>query len=202
METLRTFVAVELDGALRSAHARAQEPLRNSRAAHVVRWVPPASIHLTLKFLGDVPASRVAQIDRALESCCAPFHAFPISLTGLGCFPNARRPRVIWIGVGGDLAALKNLQHSLEQELVHLGFGAEKRGFTPHLTLGRFRDGVRPHQRQQIVDLIEKVQASSSVSMTVHEVSLIRSDLRPTGAVYSRLSAAQLGTAQRDRVRK
>jgi 2'-5' RNA ligase len=197
MKKLRTFVAIDLEPQLRTALADAQADLRKNQAARLVRWVRPASIHLTLKFLGDVPATQVTAISKALENGCATFLPFDICLSGLGCFPNPRRPRVIWVGVGGDVVSLKDLQRSLDSELGHLGFRAEKRGFIPHLTLGRFRDRALPHERQDIIERMRHIQVSPFASMTVTELSLIRSDLRPSGAVYSRLSSAQLGAAVR-----
>lgn len=193
MEQIRTFVAIELDDALQAALRQAQKQLKRSRVAHIGRWVSPDSIHLTLKFLGNVPVNRVDELRQAIHLACESFAPFHISLTSLRCFPNARRLRVIWVGVGGDLETLMRLQRSVESELNRIGFKPEKRGFTPHLTLARIRNRARRHEREEMGELISTEQVDATASMTVREVSLIRSDLKPSGAVYTRLAAIPLG---------
>lgn len=192
MEQIRTFVAIELDRAIQAALGQIQSPLKNSKAGHIARWVSPYSIHLTLKFLGNVPVNRVEGISQAISRACEGFAPFPIFLTGMGCFPHERRPRVIWVGIGGELETLERLQNSVDTALNRLGFRPEKRGFTPHLTLARIRDRARPHERQELIKLLPTVEVPSSASMMVREVYFIRSDLRPTGAVYTHLSAVEL----------
>jgi 2'-5' RNA ligase len=192
MKQIRTFVAIELDEALKAALRRVQKEFKSSSVAHIGRWISPDSIHLTLKFLGNVPVNQVEQIGQAISRACKSFVPFTISLAGLGCFPNPRRLRVIWVGVGGDLETLLQLQRSVESELNRLGFEPEKRGFTPHLTLARIRDRARRHEREEMGELISVAQIDAAVSMTVREVGLIRSDLRPSGAVYTRLAAISL----------
>lgn len=195
MEEIRAFVAVELDGAFQIALRQIQAPLKNSRVSHIARWVSPSSIHLTLKFLGNVSVNRVDVIRQAVVQGCEGFSPFTVSLAGLGCFPNARRPRVIWVGIGGDVETLTELQRSVDSKLERLGFKPEKRGFTPHLTLARIRDRARPHERVELAGLVSDAQAVPTVSMVVQEVCFIRSDLRPTGAVYTRLATVPLVTA-------
>jgi 2'-5' RNA ligase len=192
MEQIRSFVAIELDRAIQAALRQIQSPLKGSRTGHIARWVSPTSIHLTLKFLGNVPVSRVEEISQAVHRGCEGFAPFSIFLTSLGCFPHERRPRVIWVGIGGEVGTLQRLQNSVDTALNRLGFRPEKRGFTPHLTLGRIRDRARPHKRQELVKLLPTVEVSSSAAMMVQAVHFIRSDLRPTGAVYTHLSAVAL----------
>jgi len=192
MEQIRTFVAIELDKALKTALRRIQASLKNSQASDIARWVSPDSVHLTLKFLGNVPVTRVEEIGQAVHQACQPYAPFQICLTDLGCFPHARRPRVIWVGIGGQVETLVRLQRSVDSELNRIGFKPEKRGFTPHLTLARIRDRARPHERQELARLVAVAQVDTTASMTVREVSLIRSDLRPSGAVYTCLAAALL----------
>lgn len=193
MEQIRTFVAIELDDALKAALRQAQKQLERSRVAHIGRWVSPDSIHLTLKFLGNVPVNRVDELRQAIHRACESFAPFHISLTSLRCFPNVRRLRVIWVGVGGDLETLMRLQRLVESELNRIGFKPERRGFTPHLTLARIRNRARRHEREEMGKLISTEQVDATASMTVREVSLIRSDLKPSGAVYTRLAAISLG---------
>ena len=161
--------------------------------SHTARWVSAQSIHLTLEFLGDVSAGRIEEVERAIRRACVSVEAFSISLTSTGCFPNLRRPRVAWMGVGGDAEALIRLQGSVESELGHIGFPAERRRFHPHLTLARMRRNARAQECAEFGEFISTARVDESVSMVVREVSLMRSDLRPSGAVYTCLGAIPLG---------
>jgi 2'-5' RNA ligase len=193
MEMIRTFVAIELDSALQTALHQVQDKFKRSPLSRIGRWVSPDGIHLTLKFLGDVPSDRVEDIRQAIERGCHSFAPFSISLTNPGFFPNARKLRVVWVGVDGDVEQLSALQASIESELKQIGFPAEKRGFQPHLTLARIRDQATTYEREEMAKLISTVKVDASVSMSVQKVSLMRSDLKPTGAVYTRLAAIALG---------
>ncbi|MGC8787272.1 MAG: RNA 2',3'-cyclic phosphodiesterase [Anaerolineae bacterium] len=192
MEQIRTFVAIELDEHLKDALRQVQEELKRAPISHIARWVAPDGIHLTLKFLGNVSSERVPEITQAIERGCQSFSPFTISLSQPGFFPNARRLRVIWVGVDGDVDTLSQLQRAVESELNAIGFPPEKRGFQPHLTLARIRDYARPNEREEMAKHIAAVQIDRNASMLVHEVHLIRSDLRPTGAVYTRLATVPL----------
>jgi len=193
MEQIRTFVAIELDDALKAGLRQVQEQLKSANVSRIGRWVSPDSVHLTFKFLGNVPVGRVEEIAQAIKRACASFAPFSISLAAAGCFPNARRPRVIWVGIGGDVEPLKRLQRSVDSELSNIGFAVEKRRFHPHLTLARIRDRARPREREAMGELISTAKLDASVSMTVREISLMRSDLQPSGAVYTCLAAIALG---------
>jgi len=193
MTSIRAFVAIELDDAITAALRTAQNELKRSTVSHIGKWVTPQSIHLTLKFLGDIAESQVRPIGQALQRACAGTPPFAISLTEMGCFPNLQRPRVIWVGVGGDLEALTQLQRAVESEINPLGFEPERRGFTPHLTLARIRDKAHSSERQKLGQLLTKVRVDTSVGQTVEQLSLMRSELRPSGAVYTCLVAVPLG---------
>jgi 2'-5' RNA ligase len=193
MEQIRTFVAIELDDTLKDVLRQVQEELKRAPIARIGRWVAPDGIHLTLKFLGNISPERVPEITQAIERGCHSFAPFTISLSQPGFFPNARRLRVVWVGVDGEVETLLQLQRSVESALNAIGFPPEKRGFQPHLTLARIRDYARPNEREEMAKRIAAVQVDTSASMLVREVHLIRSDLRPTGAVYTRLSTVPLG---------
>ncbi len=192
MEPIRTFVAIELDERLKDVLRQVQEELKRAPISRIGRWVAPEGIHLTLKFLGNVSPQRVPEITQAIERGCRSFAPFSLSLSKPGFFPNARRLRVIWVGVEGDVDTLSQLQRAVESELNAIGFPPEKRGFQPHLTLARIRDYARPNEREEMAKCIGTIQVDSSVSMLVREVHLIRSDLCPTGAVYTRLATVSL----------
>ena len=195
MERLRAFVAVDLPPAVRGAVEGVIGELR-SRANDGVRWVRPEGVHLTLKFLGDIDEDSVPQVSGALDRRAASAVPFDLFLEGVGAFPNARRPRVIWIGLDGGLEPLLALQQAIEQELEGLGFARERRPFNPHLTLGRIRDGISAPQRGRLSEALAEVRVQPGVELPVREVSLMRSDLRPSGAVYTRLHAAELGSGR------
>lgn len=193
MEMIRTFVAIELDPAILKVLCQVQDTLKRAPVARVARWVSPAGIHLTLKFLGDVSSDRVPEITQAIERGCRPFAPFRISPSAAGFFPNPHRLRVVWVGVDGEVETLLRLQRAVESELNAQGFPPEGRGFQPHLTLARVRDYARPAEREELAKRIGAVQVDTHSEMQVREVHLICSQLRPTGAVYTSLAAVPLG---------
>jgi 2'-5' RNA ligase len=193
MEMIRTFVAIELDEALLKVLHQVQGELKRAPVARQARWVSPAGIHLTLKFLGDISSDRIPEITQAIERGCRSSAPFRISLSTAGFFPNAHRLRVVWVGVDGDVQMLLQLQRAVESELNALGFAPEGRGFQPHLTLARMRDYAHPAEREEMAKRINTVHVDTHMEMQVREVHLIRSELRPTGAVYTSLAAVPLG---------
>ena len=199
---LRLFVALDLPAGAKATLAATVGQLQSVIPAGV-RWVNPAGIHLTLKFLGDTEAELVLPLLAALRKAAAAGEQmpFPLHLDGLGVFPNYREPRVIYAGVGGDLDSLAQAQRQVEQAIVRLGFPQEKRPFRPHLTLGRVRDGAAPAARRQIGDTIARQAAALSpeYAWMAGEICLIRSNFTPSGAVYTTLGRAALGAAERER---
>jgi 2'-5' RNA ligase len=192
MKQVRTFIAIELDETIKAALADLQGQLKAKVPQDTVRWVKPEGIHLTLKFLGNVPASRIEEIKQALTQACAGFPAFSFSVRGLGCFPRPRRPRVIWVGVQEETGTLKRLQKAIEDEMEKLGFAPEGREFHAHLTLGRTQRRAGSGDVRRLGQLVEEMDVSELGRMKAGGVSLMRSDLRPTGAVYTQLAAVEL----------
>jgi len=193
MNTLRTFIAVELDDELLGNLARVQDRLRGQVAPRSVRWVRAEGVHLTLKFLGDTLPDQVEEVKLALARAASEVTPFSFTVGGVGCFPNSHRPRVLWIGLHEPTGALARLRDAVESHVAPLGFPTENRPFHPHLTLGR----VQRHASNSEVREVGAVVASSAVGtideMQVTRVSYIKSDLRPSGAVYTTLHEAQLG---------
>ena len=191
--TVRVFVALDLP-------APAKETLRATIGALEpelgpgVRWVDPAGIHLTLKFLGNIDAGAVADLLRAMESAAGEFErpSFKLNLAELGVFPNPREPRVLWAGVAGDLAALERLQELVDEAISDLGFARERRPFRPHLTIGRVRDQVLTEERRKIGQVIQRTTLTSTDSWEVYEIHLIRSTLTPRGAIYDSIGMSSL----------
>jgi len=192
MQQIRTFIAIELDEAMREALAAVQDELQAAAPPRSVRWVRPEGIHLTLKFLGDTPVARLEEIKQALAAAAAEVAPFSFTVEGLGCFPNPRRPRVIWVGVKEPTGTLAALWRAVEAHVAPLGWPTEKRGFQPHLTLGRVQRRVTSADRRALGELVEKSDVGQLGSITVRAVSFIRSELKPTGAVYTRLAEAEL----------
>ena len=192
MEQIRTFVAIELDDDLKKGLTETQDLLKGRGIADLVRWVKPGGIHLTLKFLGNVPADTINEIVVAISQGSRGVRPFALSFGGLGCFPSPSRPNVIWIGVDGDTETLTRLQGSIENRLSVLGYPPEKRKYTPHLTLGRVARHVETGERRQLGRLIEKRSIDLLGEMTVLKVSLMKSELSPAGAKYTRLAAIDL----------
>ena len=188
---LRLFVACELPAEMKAALLALQEALRRQGAPRV-RWVWPDGIHLTLKFLGSVPAQRVTAICAALAPTVEGIRPLELSLGSLGTFGGRRGARVVWVGVNGDVDRVAELQRRVEASLARLGFPTEERAFSPHLTLARVPDHVGSAERERLWDLTKALAAPEAAPVTIREVSLMRSILGPSGAVYERLAAFPL----------
>ncbi len=193
---MRSFVAIELPEPLKAAAARLQEQLRASGSdlRQTVKWVGPDGQHLTMKFLGEIGEDRVPAVVEVLRGVAADTPPLALEVQGLGGFPSLRAPRVVWIGVSGpdrSMASLRRLHALLEGALEGIGFSRESRPFAPHLTLGRTRPGGHPALGPDVMGL-GGGHAVAIGGFEARELLLIKSDLRPTGAVYTRLSAVPL----------
>jgi 2'-5' RNA ligase len=193
MATVRTFIAIELDEELRANLRDLQDRLRGQLAPRSVRWVRPQGIHLTLKFLGDTPVSRLDDIKAALAQAATEVGPFTFTVGGLGCFPHTRRPRVVWVGLQEPTGALVRLRDAVEAQVALLGFPTEKRPFSPHLTLGRVQRRASKSEVHEIGEVVAASMIGTVDEMDVTVVCYIKSDLRPSGAVYTTLLEAELG---------
>jgi len=191
-EEIRAFVAIELPDEVRRGLAGLREELQRDEH-RFVKWVDPDGVHLTLKFLGNVPAGRVTEIARAIEVAAKAVTPFELEVSGLGVFPNLKQVRVLWVGIGGEVDRLKELQRGIDTELAALGFAREDRPFVPHLTLARVRQGASPWERRSLGELFNTAVFEDKYEAKVETVSLMRSELTPAGAIYSRLSEVVLG---------
>jgi 2'-5' RNA ligase len=196
-EGQRIFIAIELAAGVRRWLGDARALLVERTPPGSVRWVDPGSIHLTLKFLGETPVRRTGEIRAVMDNLIRSFRPFPLTAEGLGCFPNTARPRVVWAGIRGG-SSLADLQKRLEEELERIGFPAERRAFSPHLTLGRVKDGVAGARLEEIGRAVETVSLGSTAGMDVKDVCLFKSVLRPGGAEYSILHRTTLNSAAPD----
>ncbi|MGQ9666787.1 MAG: RNA 2',3'-cyclic phosphodiesterase [Anaerolineae bacterium] len=189
---IRSFVAVPLGEELHRELDRLLRRLQADAPPGAVKWVPAANIHLTLKFLGDIRPEQVEPILKALGTAVGELPPFSFVVEGFGCFPGVRRPRVLWAGVRETTGRLQVLQERVERALNPLGFPPEGRAFSPHLTLGRVREGVRPAELRGISQWIERTHVGELGVHTVTTVILFRSDLRPAGPIYTPLGEIPL----------
>lgn len=191
--SLRLFAALELPPPALKRLAEIGATLQHDAPRGAVRWVRPTGIHLTLKFYGNVEPPRRAALRAMLAEAAQASRPLALSLGGLGCFPNAGRPRVIWVGVEGEVEALHALQRAVEAGSRALGFPPEGRAFSPHLTLGRVSEAARPEAVRRLAEALSRARLEAGAPFRLEALSLMQSDLKPDGAVYTQLFAAALG---------
>jgi 2'-5' RNA ligase len=189
-DILRLFIAIDLPSEVKSLLTTLQSQLRPRTDA--VRWSDPGGTHLTLKFLGNVELGRVNAVADGMSRAAQLHQPFHLHTGALGVFPNRRRPRVLWLGVEGDVGVLSRLQSAVEQFVAPLGFPSEQRPFSPHLTLGRSIKEPSTQQLAAIGQAVEQMAAPEKIGFVVNEVVLMRSELSPRGAKYTALHHARL----------
>ncbi len=190
-EKIRAFVAIEMPEEARTHLAGVVRRLSDANL-NGVRISRPEGIHLTLKFLGEISGQQLGPIENALRAALEEHSPFRLTLGEPGVFPNASRPRVLWVGVNGDAGALEALAGAVEEVLEPLGFPSDKRGFNAHLTVARIRDGTPVADRQKAAEVLHATAEDSMIEIDVKAVSLMRSTLRPTGAIYECLVSLPL----------
>jgi 2'-5' RNA ligase len=191
MEQVRCFIAIGLPDEVKAGLFQLQAQLKTGNQPWV-KWVDPYSIHLTLKFLGNVAADRIDPITAAIKEAIQSIPPFHLEVKGLGVFPNLRRVQVVWVGVSGEMDKLTQLQQRIETNLAGLDFAPEPRRFTPHLTLARLRDRASPEEQQRFGQLIADTKFEAAYSFQVEAISLMRSQLTREGAIYSQISSVKL----------
>ena len=191
-EQIRSFIAIELPEEAKEGLARLRKEL--DRDGHkFVKWVDPGGIHLTLKFLGNIPSNRVTEITEAMGKAAQGISPFHLESSGLGVFPNLKQVRVFWVGISGELDKLSKLQQNIDSALAALGFAKEERPFVPHLTLARIREGASSSERRSFGELVGSTIFEDRYPVKVEAISLMRSQLTPAGAIYTCLSVVGLG---------
>jgi 2'-5' RNA ligase len=183
---MRTFIAVELPENIKNKIGELQAPLKRTNA--FVSWVKPENIHITLKFLGEVPEEKINEVFSAIEIALKETKKFKINLKGMGAFPDFRRPRVIWVGTGKGGEELLSMANKIEEEMEKIGFPKENRKFSPHFTIGRVKSP------KNIEKLMEKVKSTDfeTEDIGVNEVTVMKSQLHPAGAIYTPLKKIPL----------
>jgi 2'-5' RNA ligase len=186
METLRTFIALDMPPEIKVALEKYVQPLKSLRGR--VSWVKPQNLHLTLKFLGDTPADRIDEIAAALQEAASSAAPFSAAVSDSGVFPNDEHPRVLWIGINEKSGTLLKLAQDLDTRMQQFGFAKEKRFFAPHLTIGRAKDA---HLAEIVRALKEKPFAAMPAQF--QEIIFMRSELHPAGSIYTPLRKLMLG---------
>lgn len=185
---MRAFIAIALPPQV-EAHLAGLEDKLKARPLKV-RWVKPANVHLTLKFLGEIETDAVDAAVAAMALAAGTFSPIKLSVQGLGVFPGFRNPRVLWTGLGGQTDLLAQLHRKLDSALAEKGFKAETRPFKAHLTLGRFKGRA---SSSALLEAVQQTGRFEAVPFEAADIILFKSDLRPQGAVYTPLQRCSLG---------
>jgi 2'-5' RNA ligase len=185
---IRSFLAIELPEPIQRKIGEVQGGLKSSRAD--VRWTNPEKIHVTLKFFGNIEESKIDPIFKSIEEPIRNTLPFSLKVRGVGAFPHLKNPRVIWIGLVDEKETLTSLQKQIETYLEKIGFQPEDRPFRPHLTLGRMKSS---RGKEELVGRMEKHKEEEFGGFKVERVVLFKSDLRPSGPIYTPLREMKLG---------
>ena len=185
-DTMRSFIAFDISDETRKALGEAQRAMGRQSP---VRWVKPAGIHLTMKFLGEISDNLVGEVLAVMKEAVRDVEPFEFEVSGLGCFPSTRRPRVIWAGVESDEETLSGIAAALDKGLSVIGIAPEERAFKPHMTLGRVRGSLG---EGGIEEMFDRVRVGAFGVNVARELVLFMSELHPSGARYTRLGAVGL----------
>ena len=189
---VRSFIAIPVPSEGIEVLEQVVKNLDQEIGRHV-RWVRPEGIHVTLKFMGDIPAATVEQLLEALPPVAAGFSPFKLAISGLGVFPNIQRPRVLWAGLDGGLKILSKLQLAVNEAVGILGLPKEQRPFSPHLTLGRVRRDVSEGQLRRIGEVMSSTEIPSVPAWPADTVNLMRTELDPAGSRHYLVGSAPIG---------
>jgi 2'-5' RNA ligase len=185
---IRSFLAFELPPEIKKKILLVSEDLR--RSGLNAKWVKVDNIHLTVVFMGDIKEEVIQAIKEEVKTVCLGFPPFKISLDGIGVFPNTRRPRVLWLGLEGEIERISSLRDGLQEHLKPFGIKEEKRPFKPHLTLGRFRKQNRGGS--QLDEIINRYRELEGPLCRVEELIMFKSELRSQGAIYTKMDSWKL----------
>lgn len=191
MARVRTFLAIDVGAEIRAQLVALQEELATFAAD--VKWVEPDNMHLTLLFLGEVDQRETIDICRTAQKAIQKMPAFVMSVEGAGCFPNPRRPRTLWVGVGKGSDEVCAVHDAIEAPLLELGsYRRETRAYAPHVTLGRVKSEEEPNEA--LAQALTKHQTWSAGEVVVSEVCVMRSELKSDGPIYTVMGRAKLAT--------
>ncbi|MEE8219131.1 MAG: RNA 2',3'-cyclic phosphodiesterase [bacterium] len=186
--TIRAFIAVDVPPPVQEALGELQRAMEE--AGLKARWIRPQDVHVTLAFLGNVPAEQVPELRAAMEEAAQGAGPMEVRVGGVGAFPNERWPRVIWVGFEEPTGGLAALHKRLEAALVPLGYEPEDRPFRPHLTVARIKV---PARAGRVVHALEAHKDVDFGKITIDRIVLYQSTLKPTGPAYTVLEEVALG---------
>jgi RNA 2',3'-cyclic 3'-phosphodiesterase len=189
---IRAFVAIHPDRDTILELERVQAELRRELDSNGIRWAQSGQLHLTLQFLGYIPSSRLVDFEGVMAEAVSHHPAFNLRAEALGCFPNQKKPRILWAGLNGELDLLQKLKSELDQKLTPLGFKPEERAFHPHVTLARI-EHLKIREIEELGRQILSYQAVRFGAWRVEKLDLMRSVLSSAGAGYSLLKSFALG---------
>ncbi len=185
---IRSFLAFELSHDVKGFIAHILKEARSE--LNGVRWVPVENIHLTVVFMGDVEEGTLVEVKESVANACKTYGPFDASVSGIGIFGSLNFPRVLWVGLLGDIERMGHFKAALEKRLEPFGVKREERAFRPHLTLGRFKQGF--DEKERLSGFIERFRAIKGPSLTFKELCLFKSQLTPQGSIYTKLEAWEL----------
>ncbi len=188
---MRTFIAVDFPTAILSKIEAIVDYFKKKVPENALKWVETENLHLTIKFIGEIDPGKLEQVKSVLTRCLAGQNAFEIEVAGLGMYPNARAPRVIWLGItGGD--PLVRIHATLDTHLAELDIKPEGRPYAPHLTIARIRKGTDRKTAQAVGETLAQFKVDALGAVTIDRVHLYQSVLTPSGPIYTDLFAAPL----------
>ncbi len=191
MSLIRAFIAIELPPELKQELTVLETQLKKN-SPPVIKWVDPASIHITLKFLGDISDTIIDKLLLGMAESAAGIPPFELATRQLGAFPAVDRPQVIWVGVSGEMDKLARLRDNIEKNTEALGFKRESQPFSPHLTLGRVRDSARLAEIQRVGKLINETTFTALHNINVKHINLLKSQLTSAGAIHTVIGTVKL----------
>jgi 2'-5' RNA ligase len=191
MDLLRLFVALPLPDDLRSAVIALQTRLSSRLSSNALKWVKKDQLHLTLAFLGNVEAERDDALKASLAQACSAHAAMNLSLEGAGCFPHARRPNVLWVGLSGETGALSSLAASVRSATESFSERPDKKAFNPHLTIARLKEAP-PRELARVGASMQTLQLEPLGQWRADHVELMRSELLREGARHTVLQRVEL----------
>jgi 2'-5' RNA ligase len=185
---MRTFIAIKIPEEIRKSLARLQNKLKACGAD--VKWVEPANIHLTLKFIGEIEEGKIPEIERAMREAAGNKASFKVRIGNIGAFPDLRHPRVIWAGINQGEKETRSIANELEERLEALGVPKENREFAGHLTLGRARSLKNMTELIKKLEKLKDLSREENFEFKAGEITLFKSTLTPQGAFYEALKEA------------
>lgn len=191
MTQIRAFIAIDLPQPIQDAIEKQTARLHQTLGNQIIRWTPIQNMHLTIKFLGNIPINHIDFLKQMLTQIADSHSAFDLQIGGIGSFPNAKLPRVLWLGLRAP-TELTSLQKNVDAGASRLGYEKEARAFSAHLTLGRVRQNIHANDLQKIRTTLDAFQLGKIPPARVDSVHLYQSDLNSEGSVYTKLFSALL----------